>query len=302
MRRQACPSREVAELPSGDATPFPHDMTAQEMTAGDDSPLRLGEEEQGCSLAGRPLSDVRHPSGRGPFLAVAAWGPWLPVLFGAAWSLWSWQSGGVVYDLLRTDLDAAAQVERLRAALAQLGGWAPAAYVALVTIECVVAPIPGLLLYAPGGMIFGPWLGGALSLTGNVCGAGLAAAIARRAAARWRERFLNQPAHLRLRGELERRGAWWVFWLRVNPLTSSDLVSYAAGLAGLPPGKVMLATAVGMAPLCFVQSAVSHEMFRALPALIYPFAGLCVIYVVVAVYLVRRAMMRNAEEGAERRR
>lgn len=226
------------------------------------------------------------------------------LLVGLAWALWSWFGGGVVYDLLRTDLDAAAQVERLRAAFEGMGLWAPAAYVALVTVECVVAPIPGLLLYAPGGMVFGPWLGGALSLTGNVCGAGLASAVARRAAAQWvsvqwRERFLSSSSHVRLRGELERRGAWWVFWLRLNPLTSSDLVSYAAGLAGLPPRKVMLATGVGMAPLCFVQSAVSHEVFRMLPGLIYPFAGLCVAYVVVAVYLVRRALTGGMREERE---
>jgi uncharacterized membrane protein YdjX (TVP38/TMEM64 family) len=226
-----------------------------------------------------------------------AWGPWFVLLAGAAWAAWSWHGGGVVYELLRTDLDAAAQVERLRSAFSEMGMWAPVAYLALVTIECVVAPIPGLLLYAPGGMIFGPWIGGALSLAGNVCGAGLASAVARRAAARWRERFLSKPSHARLRGEMERRGAWWVFWLRVNPLTSSDLVSYAAGLAGVRPAKVMAATAVGMAPLCFLQSAVSHEVFRALPGLIYAFAALCVVYVVAAVWLIRRALI--AENGEE---
>jgi uncharacterized membrane protein YdjX (TVP38/TMEM64 family) len=233
----------------------------------------------------------------GRFFGFASWEPWLVLLGGAAWVGWSWCAGGVVYELLRTDLDAAAQVERLRGALDELGIWAPAAYVGLVTIECVVAPIPGLLLYAPGGMIFGPWLGGTLSLLGNVLGAGLAATVARRAAARWRERFLSRPSHARLRAGLERRGAWWVFWLRVNPLTSSDLVSYAAGLAGVPPSRVMLATAAGMAPLCFVQSAVSHQVFRALPSLVYPFVGLCVIYVVAAVYWVRRAVANG--EGAE---
>jgi uncharacterized membrane protein YdjX (TVP38/TMEM64 family) len=215
---------------------------------------------------------------------------------GAAWAVWSWRSGGVVFELLRTDLDAAAQVERLRAAFAEMGVWSPSAYVALVTIESVVAPIPGLVLYAPGGMIFGPVLGGALSLAGNVCGAGLASAVTRRASARRRERFLNMPSHARLRGELERRGAWWVFWLRLNPLTSSDLVSYAAGLAGVRPAKVMLATSAGMAPLCFAQAALAHEVFRALPGLIYPFIGLCVVYVIVALYLVRRAMTAGNDE------
>ena len=36
-----------------------------------------------------------------------------------------------------------------------------------------------------------------------------------------------------LREQFTRHGAWIIFLLRVNPLTSSDLVSYAAGLSGV---------------------------------------------------------------------
>ncbi len=226
----------------------------------------------------------------------AAWGPWVFLSVGAAWSIWSWSTEGVVHDLLRTDLDAAAQIERLGAQLERFGLWAPAVYVALVTVETVVAPVPGLLLYAPAGMIFGPLAGGALSLAGNILGAGVACRLGGGAAGSVRERLLSTTRSRRMQCELERRGARWVFWLRLNPLTSSDLVSYAAGIAGLPARQVMAATAVGMLPLCFLQAYFSYEIFRAVPALLYPFAVLCLVYAGAAVYFARRHFTSTAAE------
>jgi uncharacterized membrane protein YdjX (TVP38/TMEM64 family) len=128
----------------------------------------------------------------------------------------------------------------------------------------MVAPIPGTLLYAPGGAIFGGALGGTLSLAGNVIGATLACAVARL--------FEDRVAHAVAAGRLERyrgvivtRAIWLVFLLRVNPLTSSDLVSYAAGLFGVPPWKVAIGTLAGMAPLCYAQAYLADRVFRIMP-------------------------------------
>ena len=58
---------------------------------------------------------------------------------------------------------------------------APLAYVGFVTVKAVVAPIPGTMLHAPGGVIFGGFLAGLLSLAGNVIGAGIACQLDRKA-------------------------------------------------------------------------------------------------------------------------
>ena len=55
---------------------------------------------------------------------------------------------------------------------------APLAYVGCVMLEVLVAPIPGIMLYAPGGVVFGGLMGGFLSLIGNTLGAGIACAAA----------------------------------------------------------------------------------------------------------------------------
>ena len=85
---------------------------------------------------------------------------------------------------------------------------------------------------------------------------------------------------------LSRSGMWLILLLRVNPLTSSDLVSYAAGLTGIGVWKVMLGTLLGMAPLCWMQAYLADGILRAIPQLLYPLLVLCGIYAVVVVWVI----------------
>jgi uncharacterized membrane protein YdjX (TVP38/TMEM64 family) len=156
-----------------------------------------------------------------------------------------------------------------------------------VVVEVMVAPIPGAILYAPGGAIFGGFLGGTLSLIGNVIGASLATWLA----ARLGSRVIGSGDWPRLQtiaARVRERGVLVVLLLRVNPLTSSDLVSYAAGLAGVPVWRVAVGTAIGMAPLCYAQSYASEWLFRVLPGSGLILLGLAVAYVTVVGWLLFR--------------
>ena len=113
----------------------------------------------------------------------------------------------------------------------------------------LVAPIPGPLLYAPAGAIFGGLIGGALSLLGNVTGAGIACWLGRALGEGWIARHTEGTQLARLRERVVSRGPWVIFLLRINPLTSSDFVSYVAGAMGVPVRHVVLGTLAGMAPL-----------------------------------------------------
>ncbi len=212
---------------------------------------------------------------------------------------WSWASGGIVFDLVRSDLAAAVKIVRLREFFAGFGAAAPLVYFFLVVAEVVIAPIPGLMLYAPGGVIFGAWWGGAISLAGNVAGAGVACLIARSLRPERLERWFEAKKLARVRSGLEQYGGWLVFLLRLNPLTSSDVVSYAAGLTQIPVRTVMLATAAGMAPLCFAQAWLAESLLAAYPNLIYGLVIACGVYFVVVVWLVRGLVMRPAASAKE---
>jgi uncharacterized membrane protein YdjX (TVP38/TMEM64 family) len=212
------------------------------------------------------------------------------ILLGVA--VQSWQSDGIVFDLLRSDQSAAWKVERLQSFFEACGPLAPVVYVAFVTVEVVVAPIPGLMLYAPGGVIFGGFTGGLLALVGNVLGAGIACGITRTIGSTWLSRVFPEESLEKAQAELDHRGSWLVFLLRVNPLTSSDLVSYAAGFTRIPIWKVMFATMLGMAPLCFAQAWLAESLFVAYPWLLYPLLIAGAIYVIAIAAVIRRLQQR----------
>lgn len=187
--------------------------------------------------------------------------------------------------------------EKADAVKTWLGGWGPAApfiYVAFVTMEVVVAPLPGLFLYAPGGVLFGGFAGGGLALAGNTLGAGLACLLMRRFGYDRLQRLLTENGQA-LQQRLARHGFWVVLLLRLNPLTSSDMVSYAAGLTAMPVWQVMLATCLGMAPLCFAQSILAAELFTAFPALLLPMVAACVVYLVVVAIVFTRLSTSPSE-------
>ncbi len=216
---------------------------------------------------------------------------------------WSWFDGGIVSDLLSSELPAAEKVERLRQFFERFGVLAPLVYFVFVTVEVVVAPLPGLMLYAPGGILFGGFLGGLIALLGNVAGAGIACAVTRCFGDSWLARLLPAGSLERVQATLARRGSWLIFLLRLNPLTSSDLVSYAAGFTRIPIWKVMVATLAGMAPLCFAQAILAESVLTAIPQLLYPLLAACVIYAVAVCAIVRRLTLTSrslADQAAER--
>ncbi len=140
---------------------------------------------------------------------------WIAVISVLAAGCWSFYSGGLCYDLFGSELPEFFE---------SCGPFAPAAYVVFVTIEVIVAPIPGLMLYAPGGLVFGPWLGGTLAVIGNTIGAGISCLLARSLGNRWMSRFFDPGAVNKVQDRLEQRGALLIFFLRLNPITHTDLL------------------------------------------------------------------------------
>ncbi len=207
---------------------------------------------------------------------------------------WSWGSGGIVAVLLNSTIPSVEKLEHVRSVFDRFGAAAPLVYVAAVTVEVVVAPLPGLALYAPGGLIFGGFWGGLLALVGNVLGAGIAFGLARSLGRTAAQRYLKSAELAAAEEKLAARGTWIVFLLRVNPLTSSDIVSYAAGLSSMRLGPLLLGTTAGMAPLCWIQAYAAAGLVEAFPWLIQPLLALALVYVVAAIWLLRRVLTRTS--------
>ena len=201
---------------------------------------------------------------------------------------WSYRAGGIMNMLLAPEIEPATRLAQIQDYFKAWGPAAPGAYLLVVIVEVIVAPIPGALLYLPGGLIFGWLIGGTMSLAGNVLGSGIACQITRTIGRQRIERYLERPTLQKCLAVIEARGIWVVLLLRINPFTSSDLVSYAAGLTRIPAWKVMAGTLLGMAPLCFAQAYFSQEIFTAFPRLLYPVTLLGVGYLIFVAHILRQ--------------
>lgn len=231
------------------------------------------------------------------------WVPWLGISVCLIVAGYSWASGGLLRELLGAD--GQTQITRVRQYILSFGPFAPVVYTLVVVIEVVVAPLPGLVLYAPGGIIFGTWLGGGLSLLGNVIGAGIACGVTRSIGDSWLSRFFEREQLESLQQKLQSKGPWLIFLLRLNPLTSSDIVSYAAGFTRIPVSRVLVATGCGLAPLCFLQAWLAGSLLQNYPDLFYPLVAVMVIYtlcVVIALYRWLVKTRQTAVSAAEQSR
>ncbi len=207
------------------------------------------------------MTDAPVPGGTRTALGRLA--PLVPIAL-LAWAVVSYLQDGFVAVVIDAAAGSDAGIDRLRELVVRAGPLGPMVYVLAVAVEVVLAPIPGALLYAPGGALFGGLWGGTLSLAGNIIGAGIATWIGATFGAGFVD-LDQRPRLSALRDQLRRRGMILVLLLRLNPLTSSDLVSYAAGMAGLRLSRVMAGTAIGMTPLCYAQAYAADWIFSVLP-------------------------------------
>ena len=116
-----------------------------------------------------------------------------PIRIGRNSVAWSYQAGGIMNVLLDPKIESATRLLQIQDYFRTWGPAAPGAYLLVVIVEVIVAPIPGALLYLPGGLIFGWLIGGTVSLAGNVLGAGIACQITRTIGKQRIEQYLERP-------------------------------------------------------------------------------------------------------------
>jgi len=155
---------------------------------------------------------------------------------------------------------SAESIEAVAAYLRGFGIWTPLASLGLMVLQSVVAPLPGSLVAAANGVVFGIWWGTLLSWLGGLLGGSLSFLIARRVG---RGAVARMVEGSRLEWA-DRLGAADGFWLvlvaRLVPVISFDLISYLAGLSRIRYRQFILATAVGMLPGSFAWTALGHDL------------------------------------------
>jgi uncharacterized membrane protein YdjX (TVP38/TMEM64 family) len=178
-----------------------------------------------------------------------------------------------------------------------LGAWGPVVFMATFAIATVVF-LPGSLFGLAGGLLFGPWWGGAWNLVGATLGATLAFLFARFVARDWIAARIGGRLNSILEG-VDAEGWRFVALTRLVPVVPFNALNYALGLTRIPLSQYLLATLVCMLPGAAAFAWLGHAGNAALQgngaALRYGASGLAALALVVfAPGLIRRLKQQSA--------
>lgn len=150
-------------------------------------------------------------------------------------------------------------VDRVRDAVASTGALAPLTYVVVSAVLGALF-VPGPLLAAASGVLFGPVLGTFTTLGAAVGTATVASLLGRRAGRDSARTVLGAERSDWLDEQIQRRGLWAVVGQRFVPGISDALASYAFGAFGVPLWQMMVGSFIGSAPRAFVYTALGASI------------------------------------------
>ena len=130
----------------------------------------------------------------------------------------------------------------------RFGPWAPLAAILLHVAQVLLAPIPGQVIDAVNGYLFGAAGGTFYSLVGVIIGSSLAMVLARRFGRPWAERLIKRETLERLDGYSRQRGALFFFLVFLFPFLPDDVACFLAGLTLLPLPELIVLAAIGRLP------------------------------------------------------
>lgn len=140
-----------------------------------------------------------------------------------------------------------------------LGVWAPLVF-ALFFALAQAAFVPGSVLTASAGVLFGVPMGVLTSLAGATAGAALSFVIARRLGRGAVVRLAGSGRLAQLDEALSRRGFWAVLAVRLVPVFPFALVNYGAGVTGVRFAPYLAATVLGILPATFAYVGVGGSL------------------------------------------
>lgn len=182
-------------------------------------------------------------------------------------------------------------VDAVRAAVAATGPVAPLTYV-VVSAALGAVFVPGPLLAAGSGLLFGPVLGTFVTLGATVGTSVVAALVGRRAGRGSARALLGAERADLLDAQIARRGLWAVVGQRFIPGISDALASYAFGAFGVPLWQMAVGAFIGSVPRAFVYTALGASIGDLSSPLAYTAIGIWCATAVVGTFAAHRGYRR----------
>ncbi|MCV7289411.1 TVP38/TMEM64 family protein [Mycolicibacterium wolinskyi] len=191
-------------------------------------------------------------------------------------------------------------VDDIRATAAATGPVAPLTYV-FVSAVLGALFVPGPILAAGSGVLFGPVLGTFVTLGATVGTAVIARLIGRRAGRDSARALLGAERADRLDRQIERGGLWAVVGQRFVPGISDALASYTFGAFGVPLWQMAVGAFIGSVPRAFVYTALGASIGDLSAPLAYTAIGVWCITAIIGAFAAHRGYRswRNRDHTPE---
>lgn len=164
---------------------------------------------------------------------------------------------GVLFYL--ATIERVIDVDAVRGVIESTGPLAPLTYV-VVSAALGALLVPGPLLAAGSGFLFGPVLGTFVTLGATVGSALICSYAGRRARRQSARALLGARRSDRLDRLIERGGLWAVVGQRFVPGVSDALSSYTFGAFGVPLWQMAAGAFIGSMPRAFVYTALGSSI------------------------------------------
>ncbi|MGB8387983.1 TVP38/TMEM64 family protein [Mycobacterium sp.] len=173
----------------------------------------------------------------------------------------------------------------------------PAAPLAYVVVSAVLGAlfVPGPILAAGSGLLFGPVLGIFVTLGATVGTAIVACPIGRRAGRDSARALLGAQRADRIDALIQRRGLWAVVGQRFIPGISAAFASYVFGAFGVPLWQMAVGSFIGSAPRAFVYTALGASIGNPSSPLAYSAIAVWCVSAIVGVFAARRGYQKWRE-------
>ncbi|MCV7378739.1 hypothetical protein BST11_00500 [Mycobacterium alsense] len=177
-------------------------------------------------------------------------------------------------------------VEAVRRAVSATGPAAPLTY-AVVSVGLGALFVPGSILAAGSGVLFGPAVGIVVTLGAAVGTAIVAGLVGRRAGRDSARALLGNHRADRIDALIERRGLWAVVGQRFVPGISDALASYAFGAFGVPLWQMAVGSFIGSVPRAFAYTSLGASIGNPSSALAYAAIAVWCVTAVVGAFAAR---------------
>ncbi|OBF29297.1 hypothetical protein A5724_25365 [Mycobacterium sp. ACS1612] len=189
-------------------------------------------------------------------------------------------------------------VDDIRQTVAAAGPAAPLTYIVVAAVLAALF-VPGPILAAGSGVLFGPVLGVFVTLGATVGTAIIASRIGRRAGRDSARALLGADRADRLDRLIDRRGLWAVVGQRFIPGVSDALASYAFGAFGVPLWQMAVGAFIGAAPRAFVYTALGASIGDLSSPLAYSAVAVWCVTAVVGAFVTHRGYVKWRDRRRE---